>query len=322
MNKLTPIFLLSLPRTGSTLLQGILARHSAIATTAEPWALLPLFYARRPGEVISSYDHEVLAIALDDLISTMPNGVEDYYDAVRAFANTLYKHASLNGEKYFLDKTPRYAAIAGELQRAFPEAPFIYLWRNPIAVISSIVQTFYRGRWKIYGSAVDLVQGQLQLIEAFKQNTSAISVKYEDLVVSPHEVVAGILMRLGLEDETPAQDSNLAPAVIAGKLGDPNRGRKYQSVSDGSLGSWQDVVCNPIRKWWIGKYIQTLGRDNLACMGYCQDELFELLEEAPMSLKYALSDVFDTVLGFFAVRFNLEGLRRKWRSPARHFEQR
>jgi hypothetical protein len=41
----TPLFLLSLPRSGSTLAQRILAAHAGIATTSEPWILLPYLYA-------------------------------------------------------------------------------------------------------------------------------------------------------------------------------------------------------------------------------------------------------------------------------------
>jgi hypothetical protein len=41
----TAIFLLSLPRSGSTLAQRILAAHEGIATTSEPWILLPYGYA-------------------------------------------------------------------------------------------------------------------------------------------------------------------------------------------------------------------------------------------------------------------------------------
>jgi hypothetical protein len=41
----TPIFLLLLPCSGSTLAQRILAAHEGIATTSEPWILLPYLYA-------------------------------------------------------------------------------------------------------------------------------------------------------------------------------------------------------------------------------------------------------------------------------------
>lgn len=43
----TPLFLLSLPRSGSTLAQRFLAAHDAIARASEPWILLPYLYTLR-----------------------------------------------------------------------------------------------------------------------------------------------------------------------------------------------------------------------------------------------------------------------------------
>ena len=61
---------------------------------------------------------------------------------------TLYSQAAEDGASYFLDKTPPYAHFLPELARTFPEAKFIALWRNPLAVVASIVETFCGGRWE------------------------------------------------------------------------------------------------------------------------------------------------------------------------------
>ena len=65
---------------------------------------------------------------------------------------------------YFLDKTPPYAHFLPELAQTFPEAKFIALWRNPLAVVASIVETFCDGRWEpdrypmsLYGALEALV---------------------------------------------------------------------------------------------------------------------------------------------------------------------
>ncbi|MFW6066259.1 MAG: sulfotransferase, partial [Planctomycetota bacterium] len=41
----SPLILFSLPRSGSTLLQRMLSLHGRIASTAEPWLLIPQLYA-------------------------------------------------------------------------------------------------------------------------------------------------------------------------------------------------------------------------------------------------------------------------------------
>ena len=53
-----PIFLICSPRTGSTLLQRILASHSKISSEGETHLLLPLLYAIRKEGVYSEYNHQ------------------------------------------------------------------------------------------------------------------------------------------------------------------------------------------------------------------------------------------------------------------------
>ena len=47
MTEVAPVFLLSLPRSGSTLLQRLLAVSPEVATAPEPWFLLPLVQSTR-----------------------------------------------------------------------------------------------------------------------------------------------------------------------------------------------------------------------------------------------------------------------------------
>ncbi len=77
------------------------------------------------------------AAAIEDFSQNLPSGSESYFGAVREFALDLYAQAAAAGETYFLDKTPPYAHFLPELARIFPEAKFVVLWRNPLAVVAS-----------------------------------------------------------------------------------------------------------------------------------------------------------------------------------------
>ena len=161
----TPIFILSLPRSGSTLLQRLIATHPAVATTSEPWLLLPLFLGFRDGHVFTSYRQRYLAQAFSEFLERLPGGIEAHRAAVRRFADTLYSKACAAGQTHFLDKTPRYHMIADELLRSFPEGRWILLWRNPLAVASSCVETWAHGRWYMHHWRVDLYHGVSNLVE-------------------------------------------------------------------------------------------------------------------------------------------------------------
>ncbi len=68
-----PIFLLSLPRSGSTLLQRLLAAHPHIHTTAEPWLMLPLAQAAGYDNGLSmDYHPELAAMGIEDFSRGIP----------------------------------------------------------------------------------------------------------------------------------------------------------------------------------------------------------------------------------------------------------
>ena len=70
---LKPLFIFSLPRSGSTMLQRVLAADSQISSVAEPWVLLPFVYALRGQGASADYNHQTANQGLMDFIegSTM-----------------------------------------------------------------------------------------------------------------------------------------------------------------------------------------------------------------------------------------------------------
>ena len=101
--RVRPIFLFSLPRSGSTLLQRMLATHAEIATATEPWFLLPYLYTLRENGAYAEYGHSTMVAAIRDLCDDLPNGRADYLAQVRQLALGLYENLT-STETYFLDR--------------------------------------------------------------------------------------------------------------------------------------------------------------------------------------------------------------------------
>src|SRR5206468_7765156 len=89
-----PVFVLSLPRSGSTLLQRMLASHPEIATSSETWLLLPQLYALRPHGAQAEYGHRTAARAVQDFCSVLPGGQDAYIAEVRRSVLALYELAA------------------------------------------------------------------------------------------------------------------------------------------------------------------------------------------------------------------------------------
>ena len=289
--KPTPLFLLSLPRSGSTLAQRILAAHEAIATASEPWILLPYLYTLREPGVYAEYNHRVLVRAVEDFCDVLPHGRDDYVGEIRELALRLYHKASPAGTRYFLDKTPRYHLVSDEIVDLFPDGRYLLLWRNPLAVVASLIETWAGGKWNLYRFKVDLFDGIENLFRTYERHHDKVhAVRYEALISRPEETWDDVFRYLGLPfDESVL--SHFSDVKLSGRWGDHSGSQRYAGVSSQPLESWKQVLHNPVRKAWCRRYLRWIGRERLEVMGYDLAALIAELDALPTTYRQVGSDV-------------------------------
>lgn len=286
---MTPIFLLSLPRSGSTLLQRILGAAPEVATTAETWLLLPLVYARRQEGAKAEYWHRLAATALDEFLERIPDGASLYETLTADLARSLYAGSAGPGQRYFVDKTPRYYFIVDELFRMFPDGKFVILWRNPLAVVASLIRTWKGGEWRLEDYVRDLYEGPPALVGAQDRYPDRVHcVCYERLVRDPAAEIEPLCRWIGIE-YTPEMLTGFTGTDVRGTMGDKVGIERYETIDPGPADNWRDVFCNPLRVWWARRYLRWLGDERLAAMGYTSDELRRALGRRT-SLKELLRD--------------------------------
>lgn len=310
MADVTPLFLLSLPRAGSTLLQRILGAHEEIATAAEPWLLLPFLYSLRSEGVYSEYWHGSAASAIADFCTLLPDGTTSYRAAVRDLVESLYAQASTPRARYFLDKTPRYHLVVDELFEMFPRAKFVFLWRNPLSVAASILDTWGGDGWNLHQYRVDLYQGLASLVSAWETHKQrAHAVRYEDLARGDISTLVGLFDYL----EIPFDQSvtmNFVNVTLSGRMGDPTGRQRYSALSTEPLVKWRSVVRNPLRKYWCREYLSWIGKSRLDVMGYDLNALRADLDSTQASTDGIFSDLWRLGRGSAVQLFTLNNLKR------------
>jgi hypothetical protein len=274
-----PVFMLALPRSGSTLVQRVLGSHPEITTVSEPWLLLPYLYAMRDDGIRAEYWHATAVDAMRDFIEELPGGEADYDDALREFAMRLYRSAGDGDATYFLDKTPHYHAVADELRRLFPDARFVVLYRNPLAILTSLLSTFRHSRFEPYMFDFDLFTGIENLTQfARRQHDVTHVARYEDLVGEERESHwRAMFGSLGLEFDPELLES-FGSLQLNGRYGDRLRS---PTMSGDSVEKWKPFVAGRVRKAWCRHWLRWIGRRRLAEMGYDLDELLGVLEALP-----------------------------------------
>jgi hypothetical protein len=291
---ITPIFVLSLPRSGSTLVQRVLAAHDGVATAPEPWVALPQVYASRDQGAYAEYGHALATRAIRDFAERLDGGEERYRAEVRGFLERLYEAASAPGDRWFVDKTPRYHFIAEELFELFPDGKFVFIWRHPLAVVASTVRTWGHERWMVDRWRVDLYDGLDRLVRArLAHDDRSSAARYEDLLSEPEKSWPSLFDGIGLPFDTGALE-RFGEVDLEARMGDPTGRRTWTELRTEPLDRWTSAITSPVRKRWCRDYLRWIGAERLRVMGYDLDELLGQLDAVPTSLGDVGSDVVRT----------------------------
>lgn len=277
------ILLVSLPRSGSTLLQRILAGHSSIHTTAEPWLMLHPLYALRDGAHTAEYDATLARQGLEDFLAQFDDGRTVYLESIRNWGAELYgKALCQSGKSVFLDKTPRYYHILPELREVFPQAKFVFLLRNPMAVLASTLKTWFENEpSRLAGTSnyTDLTHGARCLADGLELfGDQATVVRYEDLVSAPQQTIEHLCGSIGLDFEVAMLEYGRFPAP-QGRHGDQDGINRHTHAVSDYLDCWKDSLKTPEHRDFARDYLQQLGSECLTRLGYDFAAIEQVLSE-------------------------------------------
>ena len=226
-------FLLSAPRSGSTLLRVMLSAHSHLFCPPELFLL--------DNESMRSWDQDPFAeFYRDGLVrALMALGPLDYARACRQVDDLVARDAPV-GEVYALmqrpgqllvDKTPTYARSMASLRRAealFASPRYIFLVRHPHAAIDSFVRNRIDRVRRVEGDSHELGEQNwvrsyrnLELFAREVDRDRTYVVRYEDLVREPRSVLQGLCDFLGVAFEDALLDPYGQGKMIGGP-GDPH----------------------------------------------------------------------------------------------------
>lgn len=276
------IFLIGSPRSGSTMLQRMVASHSQIATHPEPHLITPLNYLGYYQTVDKApYDHINAAQALREFAQELPHGEEDYLDACRAYASTLYGRVlSKLGGTHFLDKTPAYGLILPFLTKLYPHAKYIVLTRHPLAVWHSVAHSFFEGNYALAQQTNPVMSEHVPAIGQFiiDKPVPFVHVRYEDVVQNPEAQMQRIFEHLGLPFEPDVVNYG-QKSHITKSYGDPMSVEKHTRPVQDSMESFaQDLLARPEALELAKEVVGTLSDAHLAAWGYPKETLLSALE--------------------------------------------
>jgi tetratricopeptide (TPR) repeat protein len=174
-----PIFIVGLPRSGSTLIEQILASHPLVDGTAELFEI---------GRITSALSRRFADARYPEAVAQLDPG--DLRELGRTYLDRTRRHRT--GRPFFTDKMPNNFASIGFIRLILPQARFVDARRHPLdSCLGCFRQHFAMGQSFTY----DLVElGEFYL-------------EYRRMMEHWHAVLPGAVLELRYEDLVREQEA-------------------------------------------------------------------------------------------------------------------
>ncbi len=221
-----PIFIVGMPRSGTSLLEQILASHSKIYGAGE----------------LNFLQKVIDKIGLDS-----PSNYKDYFYTVRNYyMNQITK---ISDKPFIIDKLPLNFKWIGFIRNSLPEAKIIHISRNPMAVCWSNYKTLFTDR------GMDFTLSQESIAEYYhlyvdimnywknKYNKNLLNINYDNYVKNFEKDTKSILNFLNLEWEEKIKSFDKTNRVVTTASFQQVRGKIKKDTSK----EWKKYSDNLIR---------------------------------------------------------------------------
>lgn len=221
----TPIFVVGLPRTGTTLTERILSSHSQVESIGET-QILHMILRRLSGVAKGAdYTAEIVEHAARAPASLI---AKEYLDSVS------YR---LGEKPFILDKLPENVLHLGFIAKAWPNARMIHVRRNPMdACFAMYKQSYFRFSYSLedlarYYLAYDRLSGHWRKVLGGRM----VECEYEDLVGNQDDATRRLLQGVGLPFEDACLDfeQNVSPIATASSV------QVRERAHTRSVGKWR-----------------------------------------------------------------------------------
>ena len=247
-----PIFVVGMPRTGTTLVDRIISSHRDVGSAGE-LQCMPLAVKRLSGTTSRTVlDPETVTASA--AIAPAQLGAA-YCD--------LASHHRPQGTLRFTDKLPANFLYVGHIARALPEARIVCLRRNPLDTVWSNYKNLFASQSAFYAYSYDLLDtaryyARFDRLMALWDRLfpgRVLQLSYEGLVADQEGETRRLIAHCGLDWDEACLTFHQNTAAVA----TPSAAQVRRPINADGIGKWRThaAAMEPVREWFAAHGIAT-----------------------------------------------------------------
>lgn len=256
------LFIVGCGRSGTTMLQQALNRHSRIIIPPETGYFIDVAGHTRAGQ--AHHLHSLNA----DLGVSLPTPTrrlrsdQDIIAGYQALASAYTHKLGRTDVGYFGDKSPRHLLVLPRIVRLFPAAKILLIYRDGRDVALSLSKVPWGPKDLYVNFAIWLRFYRRQRWAQSRPGLDLCCIKYEDFVHHPEQELRRVASHLELdyEDAMASQPGNVE-GIAAREFG--WKGRATEAITPARIGQWRSELNDTQRR-----RLERWGRRPLTDLGY------------------------------------------------------
>lgn len=223
-----PIFIVGMPRSGTTLLDRLLGAHPEVRSAGE---------LRDFGQQMRWMGDHCGLLAPDEIMLERLPSLDFAELGWRYLAQTQWRGP---GKRHFIDKLPANWMVAGLIAKALPQAKILNMVRDPMDVCFSNFRAFFSDGYPWSYTVENLAAHHLQYRKAMAHWHAMmpgriLDVSFADLTGNPEAVMRRVLAHCGLAWDPACLDGSANTAPVATL----SFAQARQPVRDDLVGRWR-----------------------------------------------------------------------------------
>lgn len=270
-----PVFVIGCPRSGNTLLGAILNKHpdfliffeiNTFSAWYRYWNHRCRAEKQEPNQIFAELIQNVhvnhrFHINAEDILTCSRQNNSSWSQMLHCYMQMLLSRAKPSAKRWG-DKTPHHVGHMLHIQQQYPNAQFLYVYRDPRHVVASLSKSSFRYTTNNPLVNAEVVKQYLQVYEEQKKRINQehlLEIRYEMLVAEPEATLRQVCAFLG---------TNYTPALLAEA---DEHTRKTVGYEDDK--AWNAITPQPVQiPPATGLQVESLLANWIDHYGYIRDD--------------------------------------------------